>query len=54
MLKCALKSKEYLSWDSFIKDYKKKLNEKDLVIKQLENKYKSLVIQTNQIKKNFF
>ena len=51
---CALKSKEYLSWDSFIKDYKKKLNEKDLVIKQLENKYKSLVIQTNQMKKTFF
>ena len=51
---CALKSKEYLSWDSFIKDYKKKLNEKDLIIKQLENKYKSLVIQTNQMKKTFF
>ena len=50
----ALKSKEYLNWDSFAKDLKKKLNEKELIIKQLESKYKSLVTQTNQIKKTFF
>jgi hypothetical protein len=50
----ALKSKEYTNWDSFVKDLKKKLNEKELIIKQLESKYKSLVTQTNQMKKTFF
>ena len=49
-----LNSKEYQNWDSFSKDLKKKLNEKESIIKQLEGKYKNLVILTNQMKKTFF
>ena len=51
---CVLNSKEYQTWDAFSKDIKKKLNEKESIIKQLEDKYKNLVIQTNQLKKTFF